>query len=188
MELRRCFDKYDVSRDGLIVFDEFKKAMKESTYTDEEIEALFAGMVCNSEVVHRYTYSYLFFSALFIQDMNGDGLIQYTEFLAATLEARGLIEEERIAEAFDRLDANDTGQITKRELVDFLGEDASSTNIEELMEEWDADGDGMSKYHPRILQHILSADSESSLPYSLICGVQKDVYATRKIIEIGSSQ
>ena len=55
--------------------------------------------------------------------MNGDGLIQYTEFLAATLEARGLIEEERIAEAFDRLDANDTGQITKRELVDFLGED-----------------------------------------------------------------
>ena len=64
MELRKCFDKYDVSRDGLIEFDEFKKAMKESTYTDEEIEALFAGMVCNSEVVHRYTYSYLFFSAL----------------------------------------------------------------------------------------------------------------------------
>lgn len=28
----------------------------------------------------------------------------YTEFLAATLEAQGQIEEDRIAEAFDRMD------------------------------------------------------------------------------------
>lgn len=29
----------------------------------------------------------------------------YTEFLAATLEAQGQIEEDRIAEAFDRIDS-----------------------------------------------------------------------------------
>jgi hypothetical protein len=33
----------------------------------------------------------------------------YTEFLAATIEAQGYIAEDRIAEAFDRLDSNETG-------------------------------------------------------------------------------
>ena len=35
----------------------------------------------------------------------------YTEFIAATLEAHGNVEEERIAEAFDRLDNDDTVSI-----------------------------------------------------------------------------
>lgn len=43
------------------------------------------------------------------QDLNQNGHIMYTEFLAATIEARGRIEEDRIAEAFDRLDSDDTG-------------------------------------------------------------------------------
>jgi Ca2+-binding EF-hand superfamily protein len=33
----------------------------------------------------------------------------YTEFLAATIELHGQIEEDRIAEAFDRLDSDNTG-------------------------------------------------------------------------------
>lgn len=44
--------------------------------------------------------------------MIGNGIIQYTEFLAATLEALGMIEEERLAEAFDRLDSDDSGYIS----------------------------------------------------------------------------
>ena len=36
--------------------------------------------------------------------MDGSGKIRYTEFLAATIEARGAISEIRLAEAFDRLD------------------------------------------------------------------------------------
>ena len=35
----------------------------------------------------------------------------YTEFLAATLEAHGYIEEERVANAFDRLDSDDSGML-----------------------------------------------------------------------------
>lgn len=33
----------------------------------------------------------------------------FAEFLAATLEAHGYIEEERVAAAFDRLDSDDSG-------------------------------------------------------------------------------
>jgi hypothetical protein len=36
----------------------------------------------------------------------------YTDFLAATIEAHGHIEEDRIAEAFDRLDSDDNGYST----------------------------------------------------------------------------
>jgi hypothetical protein len=42
------------------------------------------------------------FSFLLIKDLNRNGFIMYTEFLAATIEACGRIEEDRIAEAFDR--------------------------------------------------------------------------------------
>lgn len=41
--------------------------------------------------------------------------------LAATIEAHGSIDEERIAEAFDRLDCDDSGYITIDNLKDFLG-------------------------------------------------------------------
>jgi EF hand len=43
------------------------------------------------------------------QDQDHDNKIMYTEFLAATMEAQGYIAEERVAEAFDRLDADETG-------------------------------------------------------------------------------
>lgn len=45
-----------------------------------------------------------------LQDINNNGHIMYTEFLAATLEAHGYIEEERVANAFDRLDSDDSGK------------------------------------------------------------------------------
>ena len=48
----------------------------------------------------------------FIQDMGNSGFINYTEFVAATLETEGRIEEDKIAEAFNRIDADDTGKIS----------------------------------------------------------------------------
>lgn len=47
-------------------------------------------------------FVYLLLSSL--KDIDGTGKIRYTEFLAATIEARGAISEQRLAEAFDRLD------------------------------------------------------------------------------------
>jgi hypothetical protein len=69
----------------------------------------------------------------------------YTEFIAATLEAHGRIEEERIAEAFDRLDSDDSGYISKDNLRDFLGGDATTKQINEIIKESDKDKDGKRK-------------------------------------------
>ena len=78
--------------------------------------------------------------------MNHNGLVQYTEFLAASLEANSMIEEERIAEAFDRLDNDNTGYISKANLFNFFGSDKSADEIEKLLKEADENMDGQSKF------------------------------------------
>jgi calcium-dependent protein kinase len=88
--LRSTFNKFDSLQNGEISLEEFTQALSNVyEYTIEEMEALFMGM-----------------------DIDGTGLVHYTEFLAATIEAHGAIAEDRIAEAFDRIDSDDTGYIT----------------------------------------------------------------------------
>ena len=120
VELRKVFETYDTSKDGIISLDEFKAAMNSTgEYSDEEIKKMF------------HTLD---------QDLNGT--IYYTEFLAATLEARGRIVEEKLADAFDRMDVDDTGYISRKNLREFLGEESSETKIDTLISEVDLDGDG----------------------------------------------
>ena len=67
--------------------------------------------------------------------MDGSGRIRYTEFLAATIEAQGAISEERLAEAFDRLDTDDSGYISADNLADLLGKDFSREEIDDIIQE-----------------------------------------------------
>lgn len=120
LEMRRAFDKYDKKKDGVISWEEFKLSLAEFKYTDEELNDMFNQM-----------------------DVNNNGVILYTEFLAATLELHGRVEEKRLAEAFDHIDDDDSGFISKKNLVNLLGENASPSRIEKLIREVDTDGDGM---------------------------------------------
>ena len=54
------------------------------------------------------------------------------------------IEEERVAEAFDRLDSDESGYISTRDLRNFLGKDVSRERIDELIKDADMDHDGQS--------------------------------------------
>ncbi|CAJ1936173.1 unnamed protein product [Cylindrotheca closterium] len=123
LELRKCFDQYDVANNGTISYDEFMTALKEKNYPEERVKEIFNSM-----------------------DVNKNGVIMYTEFIAATLEAQGHIEEERIAEAFDRLDSDDSGFISRQNLTEFLGHEATSQDIQDLINEIDKDGDGEISY------------------------------------------
>jgi EF-hand domain pair len=84
--------------------------------------------------------------ALFLQDVDGSGKIRYTEFLAATIEAHGSISEERLAEAFDRIDADDSGYISAENLKAMLGDEFSERDIEEIIKEADLTHDGQISY------------------------------------------
>jgi Ca2+-binding EF-hand superfamily protein len=46
-------------------------------------------------------------------DVNGDGMISFTEFLSATYDRQKLLSAENVKLAFNLLDRDQKGQITK---------------------------------------------------------------------------
>lgn len=84
--LRKVFKHYDADQTGYLDFQEFKAAMKDVGLTETGYREMFDAV-----------------------DVDGSGRVLYTEFLAATIEATGWISEERLAEAFDRVDSDDSG-------------------------------------------------------------------------------
>lgn len=78
--------------------------------------------------------------------MDGTGKIRYTEFLAATIEAHGAISEERLAEAFDRLDSDDSGYISAENLIEILGQGFPKEEIDEIIKEADLTKDNQISY------------------------------------------
>jgi calcium-dependent protein kinase len=84
--LRKAFKLFDKNKEGTLNYEEFKAALFQAGYLEEDYREIFDAV-----------------------DIDGTGRIRYTEFLAATLEAAGWITEDRLAEAFDRVDHDDTG-------------------------------------------------------------------------------
>jgi len=96
-EYQRIFSLLDRTYSGSLSKEEFMKAFTASGFSSHEIERLFTQM-----------------------DMNETGAVDYTEWVAATLEASGELEEDQIQEAFDLLDEDRSGAITKKNLVTLL--------------------------------------------------------------------
>lgn len=81
-----------------------------------------------------------------MKDVNKTNEINYTEFLAAALEVQGTIEEYRLAEAFDLIDSDDSGYITRDDLRRILGENTDDKYIDQLIAEADFKKDGRIGY------------------------------------------
>ncbi len=104
-DISRIFQTVDLDGNGFIDYNEFREALGNIGFPEEEVERIFNSI-----------------------DLDSSGTIEYTEFLAATLEAHCVVVEERLAEAFDRIDTSDSGYISKESLKeifsrqkDFLG-------------------------------------------------------------------
>jgi Ca2+-binding EF-hand superfamily protein len=69
---------------------------------------------------HGFSSSACFFSTN--QDVNKSNNISYTEFLAAVMEMQGIIEEYRLAEAFDQIDCDDSGYSKYRNLGQWIND------------------------------------------------------------------
>jgi len=81
-------------------------------------------------------------------DSDGSGSIDYTEFLAATLDKKTYLQEDMCWAAFRVFDQNGDGQITLEELKQVLNSGevegiVGGQGIEKLMTEIDSDGDGV---------------------------------------------
>lgn len=122
----------------------------------------------------------------FLQDVNQTKVINYTEFLAATLETQGTIEEYRLSECFDQMDSDDSGEkhplsptlrvcswfvsfasshvvigyISRANLRDLLGKHSSEAFIDKLMAEAATKKDGRISYE-EFLQAVSKGHRES---------------------------
>lgn len=64
------------------------------------------------------------------------------EFIAATLEACGAIEENEVQAIFSRLDADENGRISREDLKEVLAKDFSYERANNLIAEVDRNSDG----------------------------------------------
>lgn len=80
-------------------------------------------------------------------DTDGSGEINYTEFLAATIDANVYMREDYLKTAFQMFDKDGSGKIDNEEVLELLqGEDLSNLvskdAIQKALHEIDANGDG----------------------------------------------
>ena len=68
-------------------------------------------------------------------DVSGDQQIDYREFIASTMQRQLYLREENVSKVFERLDVDDSGDISVANLVALTG----SKKAEELMGEGDLD-------------------------------------------------
>ncbi|GFH56531.1 hypothetical protein CTEN210_13007 [Chaetoceros tenuissimus] len=122
--LRDVFRSFDSENTGLISKQEFKKQLKHLSLNDEALEKMFSRI-----------------------DIHQTGSILYNEFIAATLEAQQHIEESQLRDAFDNMDSDSTGFISKENICHVLGDTCHDEYVDKMMEVVDANKDGSISYN-----------------------------------------
>lgn len=128
-------DDIKVLKDVFIALD----TNKDGTLTLEEVKAGVGSLKDNNINVEEV------FSSI---DTDGSGVINYTEFLAASIDQKVYLKEERLYEAFRAFDKDGSGKISIEEIKAVMkGSEEEVAKIEELIKQNDANGDGEIDYN-----------------------------------------
>lgn len=127
-ELANLFHKLDKNGDGVLTFEEMQAGLSElGDKAAKEIQAVIDSI-----------------------DTDKSGTINYTEFIAATMERSVYLKEEKLWSAFRLFDKDGNGKISATELRDVLGADDNFRNdlkyYEQMIKEADLNGDGEIDY------------------------------------------
>jgi len=145
-ELRNVFLEIDSTGEGTIRLGELKNAIRGNREGGGASPAAASPMGApspktpasqlrrsNSDVID------LLFQMI---DANSDEQIYYSDFLAATLDARTQLRHETLRAAFHRLDADSSGAISVDDMRKVIGDTFEGVNIELLLQEADHSGKG----------------------------------------------
>ena len=127
VHLKKIFEAFDKKKDGQISFDELKQGLiqiKSKHINENDVFELFK-----------------------VIDADKNGKIDYTEFLAATIQKQNYLIKERLFEAFCVFDKDKSGHITKEELMEVLrSEQSQEKEIESYIKAADKNGAGVIDY------------------------------------------
>lgn len=118
-QIQTAFVEMDTDHTGLVSYKEMKRFLGR-LYPEGDIQKLFQNI-----------------------DVDASGKINYTEFLAACMAVNGSLSIQRLREAFDTLDTDDSGRIDLDNLIQLMGEEADESYVRQVLEEGDLTGDGM---------------------------------------------
>jgi len=117
-ELASAFKAMDTDNSGEITVAELRELLaRHGIASDAQVQRVFDGV-----------------------DVDHSGALQFSEFLAATVEARGVVDREAFSAAFDRI-AGGKSFITRADLTRLLGE--TSAVVRSIIAELDSNGDGV---------------------------------------------
>ena len=108
-KLRNAFRTLDEDNSGTLTINEIRTAFNELNMPEEEINQIFQRI-----------------------DFNHDGEINYTEFLAVTVDRRKAITENNMLFAFHHFDIYNTGFITAQNLEECFRREGKHLSQEEL--------------------------------------------------------
>ena len=116
--------KIDKNKDGTLTLDEMRQGLSTILQKDE-IDEIFKSI-----------------------DSNNTGKIDYTEFLAASIDQKLYLREERLMEVFQMIDKNNSGKISKKEIKKALKlEGIDDESLKKVTETCDLNGDGEIDYN-----------------------------------------
>ena len=155
-DLERMFKDIDTEGRGYIAVEDFTRAIR-----DSGDEGLVGAM---DELVDEV-------------DADGDGKVDWEEFLAVGVKRSTYLQEEHLRRAFDHFDLNGDGRISREELYEVLGSIGDGLGsggagapqspvevvrmLDELMDVVDLDGDGSIDYEEFVT--MMKTDSSGSL-------------------------
>ena len=125
--LKDIFNTLDLNKDGTLTLDEMKEGIEKlkKDNIDIDIEGIFKSI-----------------------DTDHSWKIDYTEFLAASMDQKLYLREERLSEAFQMLDRDSSGKISKDEIKKALKlDDLDDVTLEKYIKEYDLNGDGEIDYN-----------------------------------------
>lgn len=124
-QLKHTFHSIDENRDGTITQAELRKALQTTGLLTS----------ANAESIQQL---------IALADVDGDGKLSYNELLLTAVQKRLAAKEERLWDAFCRLDLNQDGKVSVEELKQVLTRNEKDARA--LIQDVDIDGDGMVSY------------------------------------------
>ena len=125
-ELNDLFKSFDKNCDGQISYEEFENGFFEFKNK------------CNTNIFNDKDIKHIFNMV----DVNKNGMIDYSEFIAATLVGREEIVQKRLLDAFNTFDTEQTGKIKREDFIKALHIDNSlkEKGFEKMIDDLTKDG------------------------------------------------